>query len=244
MVGKYDELTNTFTVSKIFNDVLDKTLIEGVYHSSSNINRSSLVKLINNVLLSDYEVKEIIPSYINDKYELMNTKDALKVIHNPIDNSSYKKALLKLKYEELFEFMFKINILKIRKELNDNFVIKDINDDSLNRILSLIPFELTKGQMDAINEIIEDFRSLRRLNRLVLGDVGSGKTIVAFISLILNKESGYQGCMIAPTEVLAIQHFENFKSLFNDLDIKVELLTGNTSKAEKIELIKNYLMVI
>ena len=156
LVGKYDELTNTFTVSKIFNDVLDKTLIEGVYHSSSNINRSSLVKLINNILLSDYEVNEIIPSYINDKYELMNTKDALKVIHNPIDNSSYKKALLKLKYEELFEFMFKINILKIRKELNDNFVIKDFNDDSLKRILSLIPFELTKGQMDAINEIIED----------------------------------------------------------------------------------------
>ncbi len=241
LVGKYDELTNTFTVSKIFNDVLDKTLIEGVYHSSSNINRSSLVKLINNVLLADYEVKEIIPSYINDKYELMNTKDALKVIHNPIDNSSYKKALLKLKYEELFEFMFKINILKIRKELNDNFVIKDFKDDSLNRILSLIPFELTKGQMDAINEIIEDFRSLRRMNRLVLGDVGSGKTIVAFISLILNKESGYQGCMIAPTEVLAIQHFENFKSLFNDLDIKVELLTGNTSKAEKNRINKELL---
>ena len=170
---------------------------------------------INNVLLSDYEVKEIIPSYINDKYELMNTKDALKVIHNPIDNSSYKKALLKLKYEELFEFMFKINILKIRKELNDNFVIKDFNDDSLKRILSLIPFELTKGQMDAINEIIEDFRSLRRMNRLVLGDVGSGKTIVAFISLILNKESGYQGCMIAPTEVLAIQHFENSRTCYN-----------------------------
>jgi len=241
LVGKYEELTNTFTVSKIFNEVLDKTLIEGVYHSSSNLNRSSLIKLINNVLESDYEVNEIVPSYINDKYELLPTKNALRVIHNPLDNSSYKKALLKLKYEELFEFMFKINILKIRKELNENFVIKDIDESIYKDVIDLIPFDLTKGQLEALNDIIDDFKSLRRMNRLVLGDVGSGKTVVAFITLILNKYSGFQGCMIAPTEVLAIQHFENFISLFKDLHLNVELLTGSTSKSEKNRIKKELL---
>ena len=241
LVGKYEELTNTFTVSKIFNEVLDKTLIEGVYHSSSNLNRSSLIKLINNVLESDYEVKEIVPSYINDKYELLPTKNALRIIHNPLDNSSYKKALLKLKYEELFEFMFKINILKIRKELNDNFVIKDIDENVYKKVIDLIPFDLTKGQLDALTDIINDFKSLRRMNRLILGDVGSGKTVVAFISLILNKYSGFQGCMIAPTEVLAIQHFENFKSLFKGLHLNVELLTGSTTKSEKNRIKKELL---
>lgn len=241
LVGKYEELTNTFTVSKIFNEVLDKTLIEGVYHSSSNLNRSSLIKLINNVLDSDYEVNEIVPSYINEKYELISTKNALRIIHNPLDNSSYKKALLKLKYEELFEFMFKINILKIRKELNDNFVIKDIDETVYRNVIDLIRFDLTKGQTDALTDIIDDFKSLRRMNRLVLGDVGSGKTVVAFISLILNKYSGFQGCMIAPTEVLAIQHFENFKSLFKGLHLNVELLTGSTTKSEKNRIKKELL---
>jgi len=241
LVGKYEELTNTFTVSKIFNEVLDKTLIEGVYHSSSNLNRSSLIKLVNNVLESDYEVNEIVPSYINDKYELLPTKNALKIIHNPLDNSSYKKALLKLKYEELFEFMFKINILKIRKELNDNFVIKNIDENVYKKVIDLIPFDLTKGQLDALTDIINDFKSLRRMNRLILGDVGSGKTVVAFISLILNKYSGFQGCMIAPTEVLAIQHFENFKSLFKGLHLNVELLTGSTTKSEKNRIKKELL---
>lgn len=241
LVGKYEELTNTFIVSKIINYILNNTLVEGVYHTCSSLNKSSLIKLINNVLISDYDIKEIIPSYYNDKYDLLNIRDALKIIHNPKNNELYKKSLLKLKYEELFEFMFKINILKIRKELNDNFVIKDINDEMIKETISLVPFELTNGQREALNDIVNDFKGLRRMNRLILGDVGSGKTIVAFLSLILNKEAGYQGCMIAPTEVLAIQHYENFLNTFKDINYNVVLLTSNTSKQDKLKIKKDLL---
>ena len=241
LVGKYDELTNTFTVSKVINYILKETKIDSVYHTSSDISSTTISKLVNSVLESDYEVNELIPNYLIDRYNLISNKKALSIIHNPKNNDYYKKALLKLKYEELFIFMFKINLLKIRNELNDNFVIKDISDELVNNTLSQVPFVLTHGQMDALNDIIKDFRSLRRMNRLILGDVGSGKTIVAFLSLLLNKGSSYQGCMIAPTEVLAIQHYENFLKTFKDIDCNVALLTGSTSNQEKIKIKKELL---
>ena len=237
LIGKYDELSNTFTVSKVINEKLDKTLIEGVYHIGSSIKKGILVNLINEVL-TNVNINDRIPSYINDRYDLLNINDALKIIHNPINNNYYKKALLKLKYEELFIFMFKINLLKIRKELSENFVVKNVNEKMLDDVLSLIPFELTKGQRDALNDIVNDFKDLRRMNRLILGDVGCGKTIVAFLSLILNKECGYQGTMIAPTEVLSIQHYNNFIKTFSDLDINVKLLTGSTTVKERKEIYK------
>ena len=238
LVGKYDELTNVFTVSKVINEKLDHTLIEGVYHVGNNIKKGVLVNLINEAL-NQYDMKEVIPDYINDQYELISLKNALSIIHNPTNNSDYKKALLKLKYEELFVFMFKINLLKIRKELSESFVIKDISDELIDEVKSLISFNLTNGQNEALNDIINDFKNLRRMNRLVLGDVGSGKTIVAFLSLILNSKCGYQGTMIAPTEVLAQQHYNSFVNIFKDLNIKVSLLTGSTSFNDKKQIYKD-----
>ncbi len=237
LVGKYDELTNTFTVSKVINEKLDKTLIEGVYHVGSSIKKGTLVNLINEAL-TNIDIDDTIPNYINDRYNLINIKDALGIVHNPDNNNDYKKALLKLKYEELFTFMFKINLLKIRKELSESFVIKNITDELVQEVLSYIPFKLTEGQRNALDDIIGDYKNLRRMNRLILGDVGCGKTIVAFLSLILNKKCGYQGTMIAPTEVLAIQHYNNFLKTFNGLDINARLLTGSTSAKERKEIYK------
>ena len=241
LVGKYDEFSNTFTVSKIFNYLFKETMIESVYHTSTGITNNAISKLVNSVLSSGYEINELVPNYLIDRYELLSNKDAFSIIHNPKNNDLYRKALVKLKYEELFIFMFKINLLKIRNELNDNFVIKDISDDLVNESLKLVPFELTNGQIDALNDIVGDFRSLRRMNRLILGDVGSGKTIVAFLSLILNKKAGFQGCMIAPTEVLAIQHYENFLNTFKDIGFNVALLTGTTTKQDKTSIKKELL---
>ena len=101
LVGKYDEINNIFTVSKVINEKLDHTLIEGVYHVGTNIKKGVLVNLINEAL-NQYDIKEVIPDYINNQYELISLKKALSIIHNPTNNNDYKKALLKLKYEELF----------------------------------------------------------------------------------------------------------------------------------------------
>ena len=138
--------------------------------------------------------------------------------------------------------MFKINLIKYKNQIFDDFVIKDISDDTLKEVLGKVPFELTNDQLNAINDIVKDFRNLKRMNRLILGDVGSGKTIVSFVSILLNKQSGYQSALLAPTEVLAHQHYENFMSIFGNLGLKVELLVGSLKKSEKnsiIERLKN-----
>ena len=242
LIGKYNKYKNSFTASDIKLVPIYKTEVEPVYHLVSGINRSTIKKCIDNALLSTNEVNEIVPSYISDKYELMNTLNAIKEIHNPTSTVNLKKARIKLKYEELFEFMFKINLIKYKNQIFDEFVIKDITENLIEEVKALVPFKLTEDQNQAVNDIINDFRNLKRMNRLILGDVGSGKTIVSFIAILLNYKVGYQSALLSPTEVLAKQHYDNFMNLFSNTGIKVELLTGSLTKKEKnsiIEKIKN-----
>lgn len=242
LIGKYDKYKNSFTASDIKLYPLLKTEVEPVYHLVNGINRSTIKKCIDNALLSNIEVEEIVPSYLTDRYELMQTIDAIKEIHNPTSTSNLKKARIKLKYEELFEFMFKINLIKYKNQIFDDFVVKDITEEIKKEVLDLVPFNLTNDQLQAVEDIVTDYRNLRRMNRLILGDVGSGKTIVSFIAILLNYKVNYQSALLAPTEVLAKQHYDNFMSLFGNTGIKVELLTGSLTKKEKniiIEKIKN-----
>ncbi|MCH5166840.1 MAG: ATP-dependent DNA helicase RecG [Erysipelotrichales bacterium] len=236
LVGKYNRLNNQFVAADILLYELKSTKVEPVYHTINGLKMSTITKSINNCLLSNIEIKEIIPEYITSKYDFIDTKAAIKEIHNPSNTNLLKSARLKLIYEELFEFMFKINIMKYKNQIYDDFSIKLVEDNALENILSSIPFSLTNDQLSAINEIISDFKGFKRMNRLILGDVGSGKTIVAFIAIILNKLSGFQSALLAPTEVLAHQHYENFISLFKD--IKVGLLVGSLTKKEKNEIIE------
>lgn len=238
LIGKYNRLKNTFIANDIKLYPLYKTEVEAVYHLVSGINRRTLKKCIDNALLKVKEVNEIIPTYLSERYELMNTLGAIKEIHAPTTPSNLKKARIKLKYEELFEFMFKINLLKYKNQLFDEFVVKDISDELIEEVMSYIPFALTDDQKKSVDEIVEDFRSFRRMNRLILGDVGSGKTIVSFIAALLNYKAGYQSSILAPTEVLAKQHYENFNNLFAHVGMKVGLLTGSLTKKEKNALVE------
>lgn len=235
LIGKYNRFKNTFTCSDIKLYGMTKTEVEPVYHMVNGLKTSTLTKAIYNALSNKNNISEIVPEYIQDRYELMSTYDAIKEIHFPTSGDRLKNAKVKLKYEELFEFMFKINLMKFKNQLFGDFIIKDINDKMIQDALSKIPFELTEDQLNAINDIVYDFRNLRRMNRLVLGDVGSGKTIVSFIAILLNNACGFQSAILAPTEVLARQHYDNFKTLFKD--IRVELLVGSTKKKEKEEII-------
>ena len=230
LIGKYERLKNAFTVSDIKLYPINKTEVEPVYHMVQGLKRKTLRTLIDNAL-SKYEVIDILPEYLNDRYELLDTKSSIIEVHNPTSLDKLKKSKLKLKYDELFEFMFKINLLKFKSRVFNDYYIKDINDNILPNILSKLPFELTEDQLSAINDIISDFRSEKRMNRLVLGDVGSGKTIVSFIACLINKDCGYQSAILVPTEVLANQHYDNFTKLFPN--ISVRLLTGSTSAKDK-----------
>ena len=230
LIGKYDKLKNTFVASDIKLYPIYRTEVEPVYHMVQGLKRKALKNIIDSSIVYS-NIKDILPTYINERYDLLGTKESVIEIHNPTSIDKLKKAKIKLKYDELFEFMFKINLLKFKSRVFNDYYIKNVPDDMLDNILSQLPFSLTEDQLSSINDIISDFRSEKRMNRLILGDVGSGKTIVSFIACLINMTCGYQSAILAPTEVLANQHYENFINLFPN--VRVKLLTGSTSLKDK-----------
>ena len=235
IIGKYDEKKNLLTASdiKLF-DLGNSTIIEPIYHLVKGINNKTLNKLINSVLTKE-NVIDYLPQNIIDKYNFTNKLEALKILHNPIDLKNINKALERCKYEELFLFMIKINALRRKNnELNVGYS-KKINIDRVNEFINKLPFELTIDQKSALNSIFDDLTKEKRMNRLLEGDVGSGKTIVAVISMYALYLCGYQSALMVPTEVLAKQHYNNIINLFKDYDIGIELLVGSMTKKQKEE---------
>ena len=232
VIGKYDKRNNNVVASEIrFERLQDKEEIEPVYHITNGITGKQINNIIKNI---DIDVLDYIPEYINDKYKLLSKKEAIKEIHFPTTINKLKQARTKLKYEELFLFMLKINYLKNK---NHKEGLKKIIDyKKVQELINNLPFELTKDQLKSVEDIYNDMVDVKQMNRLLQGDVGSGKTIVSFISLYMNYLAGYQGSLMAPTEILAIQHYNNIKKILPDLNI--ELLTGKTKTKEKNEILK------
>lgn len=235
LIGKYNKETNKFTASNILLNPLNTSIIEPIYHLKGNIKNKTLNTLILNTL-NKVNIHNTLPEYIIEKYNFINENLALKQIHNPTNLTSLKQSKLHLIYKELFKFMFKINYLKLKRQSDETNIIKTFDKNKLNELIKTLPFELTTDQRKAIDDITTDFNSNKRMNRIVIGDVGSGKTIVAFLSIYANYLSGYQSAFLAPTEILASQHYENIKKIMKD--IKVELLTSSTSKPQRKKIIE------
>ena len=234
VIGKLEK--NTITASNLFMNIdLNKPNIIPIYSTTEGLKRNVLKNIINNALLK-YNVTDYIPEYINKSNNFITKFEAINYIHNPIDIDSVKKAMLRLKYEELFMFMLKINALKEQNNEYSKGYNRNIDITKINALIKTLPFELTIDQNKALNEIIEDLNSDRRMNRLVQGDVGSGKTIVALLSIYGMINSGYECALMAPTEILARQHYDNFKNILKD--IRIELLTGSITKKKKDEINK------
>ena len=234
VIGKLDK--NTITASDIlFNIDLNKPTIIPFYSTTEGLKRKTLKNLIN-IALDKYSVTDYIPSYISNNNNFISKYEAINYIHNPIDIESVKKAMIRLKYEELFMFMLKINALKEKNSEYTKGYNRNIDITKLNELINTLPFKLTTDQNTALNEIINDLNSDRRMNRLVEGDVGSGKTIVALLAIYGMINSGYECALMAPTEILANQHYENFKNILKD--VRIELLTGSITKKKKDEINK------
>jgi len=240
VIGKLDKGKNIITASDIKLDQLsNKVKIEPVYHCTSGLTNKNMSTYINMALLMyGKEVRDYIPSYIQEKYNFVNKKTALNIIHNPSTADKLKEVTIRLKYEELFEFMFKINYLKQQNKKEKNGLVRVIDRDKLNKFIEKIPFKLTNDQNIAIEEILSDLESPTRMNRLLQGDVGSGKTIVSFIGMYANYLCGYQSALMAPTEILATQHYNNLVHFLKGTKVNVALLTGSTSKKDKNEIYK------
>ena len=238
VIGKYNRKSNTFMASDIKLTPITKTVIEPVYHLNQGIKRSNFKKLVDEILDNTVEIKSNVPDYLIEKYNFINKKEAVTNVHKPKDINSLKKADLHLIYEELFTFMLKVSYLKEKNASDGKFNIKSFDEDKVNNFISSLPFNLTDGQKQAVSDIKGDFLSKKKMNRLILGDVGSGKTIVSFIALYMNMLAGYQGVLMAPTEILAVQHFNNMKSLFGD-KLNIQLLTSSTKKGERNKILQN-----
>lgn len=228
--GKYNFFKKLFTASDIKFNVLNNS-IEPVYHLTEGVSNNVVKKCINEVLNINNFLDKV-PDKYNNEYKFISKITALNKIHNPKSIKDIKEASLKLKYEELFEFMFKINYLK---QLNDRVlgIKRDITKKEIKTFINSLKFTLTKDQEESFRDIYNDLISEKRMNRLILGDVGSGKTIIAVFAIYLNFLSGYQSAFMAPTEILAEQHFKSIKLDLAKFNLNIALLTGSTKSREK-----------
>ncbi len=234
LIGKYKKNTNTFIANDLKFNVFNNK-IEAIYHLTEGLKLTNLTKYIEEALNKNILIEDYIPDSLNQKYNFISKTLALKYIHFPINVEQIKQAKLKLIYEELFVYMFKINyISNINKKVQG--LKKEFSLDIIDEFIASLPFKLTEDQLTTIKDILNDLKSPKRMNRLVLGDVGSGKTIVAVVALFANYLSGYQASFMAPTEILAKQHYESLINYFKETNINISLLTGSMKKKEKEEV--------
>lgn len=234
IIGKYNSKTKSITAS----DLLLKPLSEAsgitpIYSLKEGITQKSFQGYVKKALtFYSGHIQDEVPSALLIKHHLIHKELALNLIHFPSNNQDVKEALRYLKYEEFLRFQLTMQYIKLSRK--DNLGIKkefDIN--KLNEFIQQLPFKLTLDQQKAIDEVINDLQKEIMMYRFVQGDVGSGKTVVGAVGLYANYLAGYQGAMMAPTEILANQHFQSLSKLFKDTNIKIALLTGHLSNKEK-----------
>ena len=209
----------------------------------SSLNSHALEKLMKNAfsLLQD-AVPETLPPYIVEKYHLMSLDEALRNIHFPQNPEFLQRAQYRLKFEELF--YIQLNILRYAKDRQRKyrgFCFERVGEIFNTFYTQNLPFQLTGAQKRVIKEIRKDMGSGRQMNRLLQGDVGSGKTLVALMSMLIALDNGYQACMMAPTEILAAQHYETIKRFLFGMNVRVELLTGSVKGKKREEILKGLL---
>ncbi|RKD90154.1 ATP-dependent DNA helicase RecG [Mangrovibacterium diazotrophicum] len=215
-------------------------VLQGFYNTSETLKKRFLnTRAINKIqynlaLAIEGKIYETLPPSVREPLRLMSLKDALRQIHFPENTQLLQKATFRLKFEELFYIQLKILSLKHRREeVFKGFVFEHVGYNFNTFFQNNLPFELTNAQKKVIREIRKDLGSARQMNRLVQGDVGSGKTLVALMVALIAFDNGYQASLMAPTEILATQHYNTISRMLNGISIQVALLTGSTRKKER-----------
>lgn len=215
----------------------------GVYSSTEKIKNSGIgnkqISKFQLTILEKYlsSIPDSLPQYILQKKKLCSLQEALKNIHFPTDNATLARAQLRLKYEELFYLQLSLMKQKSIRMRNDGGILMPKVGEAFNKCYSSLPYPLTGAQKRVIKEMHADMKSGKQMNRLLQGDVGSGKTLVAVLCSLLAVDNGYQACIMAPTEVLAQQHYKGISELLAPTGVSVALLTGSTKPKERRELL-------
>lgn len=212
------------------------TGIMPVYGATEKLNQKFFRKIIKELFASELEVEEIIAEPIKVKYNLLNRFEALKNIHFPENFTELKIARARLAFEELYMIQCGLLLLKKRVQEKKSGVRHLADSNLLKQVLTALPFKLTHDQAKTWQEIKHDMESSVPMRRLVQGDVGSGKTVIALLALVKTVENGYQGALMAPTEILASQHYESFQKLLSDFGIRVGFLSGRLTKKKREEM--------
>lgn len=237
--GKWDKAKGALTGMKLLAQVEDD--LQPVYRLAQGVSQSALVKVIKTAFEAglDQLLEENLPQVLMDKYQLLSRRQAVRAMHFPKDLNEYKQALRRVKFEELLFFQLQLQVLKEENRSVGQGIVLDWDEKKLKALQASLPFALTEAQERSLKEILTDMRSPYHMNRLLQGDVGSGKTVVAGLAMYAAVTAGKQAALMVPTEILAEQHLQSLTSLFPNL--RILLLTGSLKAAERrerLELIK------
>ena len=231
--GKWDKAKGALTGMKLLAQVEDD--LQPVYRLSQGVSQSALVKVIKTAFEAglDQLLEENLPQILMDKYHLLSRRQAVRAMHFPKDLEEYKQALRRVKFEELLFFQLQLQVLKEENRSVGQGIVLDWDKKKLKALQAKLPFTLTEAQERSLNEILADMRSPYHMNRLLQGDVGSGKTVVAGLAMYAAVTAAKQAALMVPTEILAEQHLQSLTSLFPSL--RILLLTGSLKAAERRE---------
>jgi len=240
VTGKWDRGRQVINGTSVtFGPKTDQVDFEPVYSLKGLIPQKRFRKYMRQVLDEfGAEIPDAVPQHLQADYKLASMRDGLEGIHFPVDAGHAKQARRRFAYEELLNFQLRIQALrKIRKDSEQGTVIQ-FDLQKLRTFIASLPYELTGAQKRVVNEICKDLKEPHRMNRLLQGDVGSGKTVVAAICLYAAVTAGFQGALMAPTEILAEQHAENLMEWFEPFGVRVALLSGSTKAKERRVLLE------
>ena len=240
VVGRCDRFKNTVSANEVrIGKLPDIPEIEPIYGATEGLNSKNIGKVIDVVLNGDIEIIDYIPEKFIKRYKFPSKLWSIKEMHHPSSGYNYRRAMQRLKYEEFFSYLYKIKMIRKERDNNSKLVKGKVFDENkVDEFIKGLSFELTKDQLTTIDEIRRDMQSNREMNRLVQGDVGSGKTIVALIATYMNCLAGYQTALMVPTEILAEQHYQGALDLFKNTDMEIALLTSSLTKRKREAILK------
>jgi len=241
VTGKWDMHRRTITASEMqVGPSNKKETLSPIYHVKGSVTVKGIRRFIQLAFhqFGD-KVEETLPQALLRKYRLPNRRDAIRMIHFPQDEQDIKQARRRFVYEEFLLFQLKMQALRKFEREQSHGVTHSYDSMKLKEFIEGLPFPLTNAQKRVVNEILTDMKSPYRMSRLLQGDVGSGKTVVAAIALFASHMAGFQGALMVPTEILAEQHAESLKSLLEPFGVRCELLTSSVKGKRRKEVLES-----
>lgn len=236
--GRWDAKRQTLNGMKILSSSSQNEGFSPIYHVNKSIRQTTLIQLIKQAFEQYYGyIEENLPQNLVDKYRLFARNEAMWAMHFPKTMEDHHQAKRRVIFEEFFIFQMKIQGLKTKEKAEKNGLSIPYDIQKLKSFIASLPFELTNAQKKVTNEICKDLLSPKHMQRLLQGDVGSGKTIVAAIVLYAATTAGFQGALMVPTEILAQQHYQSLAELLHSFEVNVALLTGSTKTKERQQIL-------